>query len=472
MPKLATSLRVERGTLIAGTYRLGETLGEGGMGIVFCARDEQLERDVAIKLIRPELLTNDLRERFLVEARAMARVSHPNVLPIYSFGAHEGAPFFVTQIVRGDTVEGWLRDRARGVAPDLEVALRILEETCRGVAAIHAANTVHRDLKPSNLLLDTEFGVRVADMGVAALRSEDAEPGKANLGIVGTPEYMAPETVLQEVVPPELAHRADVYALGCLAFTLLTGRPPFPGGPMMKQMMAHVTEPIPRLSARRPDIVPELDELVMSALAKDSAARLPSAAAFLRGLSAIRTKTGMPVRILVADDEDDFRELLRDVLLLEFPDAIVELVADGRAAIEAFDAHQPSVALVDLHMPRLGGSELIEVLRNRTGAQNVPIVVLTGSGGPGEWKRLSTLGADGFLVKPVNGKDVAMLMRRLLVERARQTPLPEPNDSTASLDAASADGAGPTVDVELPIKQWAVSGACVPAQRASLEDFE
>ena len=104
----------------------------------------------------------------------------------------------------------------------------------------------------------------------------------------------------------------------------------------------------------------------------------------------------------------------------------MELVADGRAAIEAFDVHPPSVALVDLHMPGLGGSELIEVLRSRPGAQNVPIVVLTGSGGPSEWRRLSKLGADGFLVKPVNGTDVAMLMRRVLVERARQTPLPEP----------------------------------------------
>jgi eukaryotic-like serine/threonine-protein kinase len=424
MSKCASSLSVQRGTLIAGTYRLAETLGEGGMGIVFRARDEQLERDVAVKLIRPELLTDDLRERFLVEARAMARVSHPNVLPIYSFGAHEGAPYFVTQIVRGDTVEGWLRARPPGIAPDLVVALRILEETCRGVAAIHAADTVHRDLKPSNLLLDPEFGVRVADMGVATLRKVDIEIGKSGLGLVGTPEYMAPEAVAQDAVPPELAHRGDVYALGCIAFTLLTGRPPFSGGSSLKQMMSHLTTPIPRLSSLRSDIAPELEELVASALAKDLHERLPSAEAFLRGLAAIRAKTRLPVRILVADDEDDFRELLLEVLIEEFPDAIVELVADGQTAIEAFDAHQPSVALVDLHMPGLGGSELVEVLRSRPDAQNVPIVVLTGSGGPAEWKRLSTLGADGFLVKPVHGKDVAMLMRRLLEERARQTPLP------------------------------------------------
>ena len=296
MSTRASSLCVQRGTLIAGTYRLAETLGEGGMGIVFRARDEQLERDVAVKLIRPELLTNDLRERFLVEARAMARVSHPNVLPIYSFGAHEGAPYFVTQIVRGDTVEGWLCGRPPGVAPDLEVALRILEETCRGVAAIHAADTVHRDLKPSNLLLDSEFGVRVADMGVATLRSVDIPLGKNCFGIVGTPEYMAPETVVQEVIPAELAHRADVYALGCIAFTLLTGRPPFPGGSTVKQMMAHVTEPIPAIRSLRPDVAPELEELLMSALAKDLHERLQSADAFLRGLAAIRAKTRLPVR--------------------------------------------------------------------------------------------------------------------------------------------------------------------------------
>jgi serine/threonine protein kinase len=413
----------ERGAILGGTYRVVEPLGSGGMGIVLRAYDEQLERDVAIKVMRPELLDNRLRERFLAEARAMARVCHPNVLPIYAFGEHEGAPYFVTQIVNGQTVETWLDQRPKGIAPDLELAFKILEETCRGVSAIHAADTVHRDLKPSNLLLDESFSVRIADMGVATLLF--TESGIDRPEIVGTPECMAPEVVLQAHVAPELAHRADVYALGCLAFQLFTGAPPFPGRTAIAKMLAHVSHPLPKPSARRPDLSSELDDLVLGALVKDPLARTPSADAFLRCLVAARAQTRDPVRILVADDDDDFREIFGLTLKNEFPDTIVECVSDGEAAIEAFDQRRHSVAIVDLNMPRIGGTELTEILRARRTAQNVPIVVLTGSGGPAEWRRLSALGADGFLVKPANVKDVATLLRRVLAERARNTPLPE-----------------------------------------------
>ena len=412
----------ESGTIINGTYRVIERLGRGGMGVVLRAHDEQLDRDVAIKVIRPELLSDALRERFLAEARAMARVCHPNVLPIYALGEHEGAPYFVTQVMWGETVETWIRRRPAGMAPDLERAFEILEGTCRGVAAIHAADTVHRDLKPSNLLLDEDGTVRVADMGVAALLW--SEKGVDQEELVGTPEYMAPEAVLQLSVRPELAHRVDVYALGCLAFELFTGTTPFSARSAMARMLAHVNDPPPRPSARRPELAPELDDVVLAALAKDPAERTSSVDAFLRGLVAAHKKTRDPVRILVADDDDDFRELFGDTLRGEFPDALVECVADGQAAVESFDRRRHSVVIVDLHMPGVGGSELTELLRGRSSARSVPIVVLTGSGGSAEWKRLSKLGADGFLVKPVNVKDVATVLRRALAERAHDTPLP------------------------------------------------
>ncbi|MGO9712708.1 MAG: protein kinase domain-containing protein, partial [Polyangiaceae bacterium] len=410
----------EQGTVIGGSYRVVGALGRGGMGVVLRARDERLERDVAIKLIRPELLNEELRERFLHEARAMARVSHPNVLPIYAFGEHEGAPYFVTQLVHGKTVDDWLERRPPGMAPDLESALEILEQTCRGVAAIHAAETVHRDLKPSNLLLEGEDDVRVADMGVAALVWGEAGADRYN--IVGTPEYMAPEIVLQDTVP-ELAHRADVYALGCLAFELLTGATPFPGKTALARMTAHVNDPAPPPSARRRDLSPELDDVVLSALVKDPRCRTPSADALRRGLIAARAKTRDPVRILLADDDDDFRETFASTLRHEFPDTLVDCVADGQAALEAFDTGHHSVAIVDLRMPRMGGMALTELLRARRAARSVPIVVLTGMGGPAEWKHLSELGADGFLVKPVNVKDVATVLRRVLAERRRNVLL-------------------------------------------------
>jgi serine/threonine-protein kinase len=425
----------EAGTTIGGTYRVVDLIGRGGMGVVLRAHDGLLERDVAIKVIRPDLLDDHLRERFLTEARAMARVCHPNVLPIYAFGEHEGAPYFVTQIARGQTVEAWLRARDPRVAPDLDVAFSILEDTCRGVAAIHAARTVHRDIKPSNLLLDPDFGVCVADMGVAALvRGESRDAWR---DIVGTPEYLAPECALQVEIALELAHRADVYSLGCLAFELLTGSTPFAGKrTALACMVAHASELPPRPSSRRPDLSPELDAAILAALVKDPLERTPSAVALWRALDAARSSTREPVRILVAEDDDDLRDALAASLHLEFPDASVETVSDGREALEAFARRAPSVALLDLNMPKIDGIQLTELLRRSDGGCDVPIVVMTGSGGSREWRHLSELGADGFLVKPVHQKDVTTLLRRVLADRARGAPLAElPMEPSADEDA-------------------------------------
>ena len=405
------------GTLIGGVYRVTGTLGRGGMGVVLRARDEQLERDVAIKLIRPELLTDDLRARFLSEARAMARVAHPNVLPIFAFGEHEGAPYLVTKIVVGQTVEEWIRKRPAGTATDLERALDILEGTCRGVAAIHAAETVHRDLKPSNLLLDEEGVVYVADMGVSVLR--DMLPERRSGEMVGTPHYMAPELVLEEGVVPDLLHRTDVYALGCLAYELVTGSPPFAGKTMVACMLAHIHEMPPLPSTRRPNLPMGVDAAIMSALSKNPRERMPTVDAFRRAIAAARGKTPGPVRILFAEDDEDFRALFVQELKRDFPDAVVESVENGKAAVESFEACTPSVVILDLAMPEMDGLRVIERIRARGPESDVPIIVLTGSGGAREWKQLSELGANGFLVKPINVRDVAPLVNRVLADRAR-----------------------------------------------------
>jgi len=409
------------GTIIDGVYRVLGPLGHGGMGVVMLAHDEVLDRDVAIKLIRRELVgERGLRERFLVEARAMARVQHPNVLPIYAFGEFDDSPYFVVQLVRGTTVEGWLSARPAGTAPDLDAALDILEQTCLGVEALHAAETVHRDLKPSNILLDEDLTVRIADMGVAdILRRTGAEGSK---DIVGTPEYMAPETALQADVPPELAARSDVYSLGCLAFELLTGGSLFNAKGHLARMMAHVLEVPSRVSERRPELGDAFDEVVAGALKKDPSERTPSAEAFRRALVAARAGRKEPVSILVADDDEDFRGLLTLALSREFPGARIECVGDGSAALAAFDRRRPSLAIIDLQMPNLDGIQLTGLLRARDGTDAVPIVVISGSGGPAEWKRLSAMGADGFLLKPVNVKDVITLARRALAERTSNPP--------------------------------------------------
>ncbi|HWO09507.1 MAG TPA: serine/threonine-protein kinase, partial [Polyangiaceae bacterium] len=201
------------GTLIGGSYRLMGEVGRGAMGVVLLALDEHLQRRVAIKFIRSDVVEPGFYARFTQEARAMARVSHPNVLCIYAFGEHEGTPYFVTELVEGVTLEAWLQ--ARPSPPELESALRILDDVCRAIAAIHAAGTVHRDIKPSNILVDAELRTRVADFGVSTRYA--GSMSSATSEMAGTPAYMAPEVAMWEGQPGAPCPLSDIYSLGCIA---------------------------------------------------------------------------------------------------------------------------------------------------------------------------------------------------------------------------------------------------------------
>lgn len=412
----APSADLTAGTLIGNVYRLLGPLGRGAMGVIHLARDESLDRRVAIKFIHPALLDAKLRTQFAAEARAMARVSHPNVLQIHAFGEHHNAPYFVMEFVEGQTVAQWLKNA--GSPPDLDVALSILDGICQGVAAIHAADTIHYDLKPSNILLDANLCPRVADLGVAAIcrRGQRSRPP-----IVGTPQYMAPEVVFQKELEMPLRTRADVYSLGCVAYELLTSRPPFDPA-KGRILLQHVTAPAPPPSSRRRGLPKSLDDVILRALAKDPSDRTPTAQAFRRELRAARTGDREPVRILVAEDHDDFREALGIALTGEFPDAELELFADGQSALEAFDNKRPSVAILDLRLPGLDGMQLTSLFRARDPGATIPIIILTASGGPEEWRRLSDMGANRFLVKPVVLDDVVTLVRRSLHERVGSRP--------------------------------------------------
>jgi serine/threonine-protein kinase len=419
----------EPGTLVGGCYRILDRLGAGAMGIVLLAHDQTLDRRVAIKWTRSHFLSAGFRESFVSEARAMARVSHPNVVQIHSYGEHEGTPYFVMECVDGPTLEQWLDrnkracdvrrpDRREGADAntDVDLAVRILDEVCDGVSAIHGANTVHRDIKPSNILLDERLRPRVADLGLSVLSQQD-EPAERQMA--GTPAYMAPEIAFGKRSHPELRVRADVYSVGCVAYELLTGRLPFDGAGLLIQ---HAMRPVVPPSRVREALGPQFDELIVRALAKDPAERTPSVDALRRELLAAHQGEREPVRILVAEDDDDFRGALGLYLAHFFPGAEIECVRSGLEAVQAVDRKVPSVALLDLRMPGMDGIELTERLRARSSSADMPIIVVTASGGSDEWRRLAALGADRFLVKPVVLDDLVALVRRVLRERARQRP--------------------------------------------------
>jgi eukaryotic-like serine/threonine-protein kinase len=403
------------GDWIGDTYCIERELGGGAMGIVLSAMDRVLARRVAIKLIRGNLLTEGFRRRFMSEARAMALVSHPNVLTIHAFGEHHGQPFMVMELIEGQTLDTWIASQKP--VPDLDLALRILNQVCLGVSAIHAAGTLHRDLKPSNILLDRQLRARVSDLGLAI----QLRDGASKKEVVGTPGYIAPE-IHFDTVPGGASPQSDLYSLACVTYELLTGKPPFVAEQTSQLAVLHATAAVPPPSSVRPDLPHAFDEVLLRALAKDPRDRTQSVELFRRSLIEARNDSLEPVRIVVAEDDTDFREVLELVLHSEFPGADIECVADGRSAVVAFDRKPASVLVIDLQMPEMDGIAVTALLRARPGAQYVPIIVLTASGGSREWQLLSSLGADRFLVKPVNLDDLVATIRRAIRQRSSKPP--------------------------------------------------
>jgi serine/threonine protein kinase len=413
-------LGLVRGTVVADTYRIEGALGAGGMGLVTLAHDMKLDRNVAIKFIRPELFRHaKLRDALMHEARAMARVSHPNVLTVHALGEHENIPYFVMEYVDGPSVEQWLADATANGPPDLDGAAHIFDQVCQGVEAIHAAQTVHRDLKPSNILIDAQMRVYVSDLGVARILEEHTRGG-ASCYVVGSAAYMAPEAALGDDTDAELFKRRDVYALGCIAYELFTGRPPFDGPTDIALMSKHLLEPAPPATKLRPDLPAAYDAVLTKAIDKDPLRRWPTADALRRAIEQVHASEAEPTRILIADDDPDWRELLHAQLASRFPAATIESVGNGEEAIEAFDRQPFSAIVVDLEMPEADGMVVTKEIRKRAESARVPIVVLTAAGGPGEWRHLAQIGADGFLVKPVDPDDVAALVRRTVNARRRR----------------------------------------------------
>jgi len=275
--------RIEQGRRIGSHYRVVAPLGAGTGGQVLLARDEMLQRDVAIKILQPDMpVTNRARSRFLTEARAMARVHHQNVLAVYGVGQHEELPYMVTEYVDGCNLEVWLETRPN---PSFREAFHILRQICLGVAAIHRAATVHRDLKPSNILISAGFRVVVADLGLA--RFLDTSGGdQVAMGVVGTPTHMSPETIVGSI-EPGLAEASDVYSLGVMAFQILTGELPFSNENAPRLMIRHLTQQPPKPSSVRPELSTYFDEVILTALDKSPSKRR-TVAGFLEGLEEAR----------------------------------------------------------------------------------------------------------------------------------------------------------------------------------------
>jgi serine/threonine protein kinase/tetratricopeptide (TPR) repeat protein len=314
-------------------YRIARTLGKGGMGVVYEARDERLDRLVALKAMSSVAPDDSARRRFWREARAAASVNHPNVCQIYEIGEDRGELFIAMELLEGEALSERLRQGPMSVAETLPIGLGVLA----ALGALHARGVVHRDLKPSNVFL-TPHGVKLLDFGLARpevgpLHSAATELTGAGL-VMGTPRYMAPEQVMGE----EVDARADLFAVGAMLFEMLAGRPAFVGQTVMAVLHATLHEQPPALSGS-PGVA-AIDRVIRRALAKKPSDRPDSAGVMAGELGALRGVEGderyavaraltrvvvLPFRVLRPDPETDF-------LAFSLPDAITTSLS-GRGSI-------------------------------------------------------------------------------------------------------------------------------------------
>ncbi len=251
-----------------GRYEVMALLGRGGMAEVYRARDPNLGREVAIKLILPALAEEEnFDRRFATEARAVARLAHPNIVQVYDFGTSEGGPYMVMEFVPGGT----LKERIKAAAAPLpfEVVARVVREIGRALDDAHGKGIIHRDVKPANIMFRADGGPVLADFGIA--RVTNATQLTATSALTGTPAYMAPEQINGQPAP-----QSDLYSLAVALFEMLTGRLPFTASTATEMAIKHLQVDAPSPLSIRPDLPAPIEALMRIALAKDPAKRFPS----------------------------------------------------------------------------------------------------------------------------------------------------------------------------------------------------
>ena len=310
---------------LEGRYAIEREIGEGAMAVVYLADDLKHERNVAIKVLKPELAAAVGAERFLAEIKVTANLQHPNILPLYDSGEADKFLYYVMPYIEGATLRDKL-DREKQLA--VEETVEIAKSVAGALSFAHARNVIHRDIKPENILLQSGQAL-IADFGIAlALKAVGGDRLTATGLSVGTPTYMSPE---QAGGDTQLDGRSDLYSLACVLYEMLVGEPPFTGPTAQAVVARHMIDPVPPANTVRPDIPSGVVRALGKALGKTPSDRFASAAAFAEALTeettervaAIEAVAVLPLRSMSADPDDEF-----------FADGITEEIINALAHLE------------------------------------------------------------------------------------------------------------------------------------------
>ena len=429
-PSAKAPLALRPGCLVDGRYEVRGVLGSGSMGAVYLAHDSGLDRAVALKVVH-NVTDPALMGAFMREARSLACVRSPHVVQVYAFGQHHGLPFFAMELVEGPTLAQLVEEQAaRGQTLPLARSLELLEKLASGLATVHAAGLIHRDVKPANVVIAADGRPVLVDFGLAATK-------QATKTAAGTPAYVAPEQASGRSV----TSRSDVYALGCTAFEMLTGKLPFPGASIEQILARHASDPRPAVSGNVPALW-VFDAPVARAMAPDPADRFPSCTNFAQAMRAASDTHGRSTppesgpraeRSSRPREEIDILAAVEDAKLFDTVKGAVRvaffgrrtklgLATSARELLERAAAAPPRLLVVDLDGPALGGLEALSALRRLPGGGATVVLGLCAPGALRAQRFVVALaGVTDLLPKPV---DLATLVERLgvLGERANITP--------------------------------------------------
>ncbi len=399
------------GELIENTYKILYVLGSGSMGVVYLAEDVSLKRKVAIKVLARAFQKEDsVAKKFHSEAVAMAKVRHPNVVQIFSFGEHSGHSYFVMEYIKGASLDELVETyNKKDDLIDLSEAVGLLTQACRGVSAIHKQGIVHRDLKPANILLDEEYRVSVVDFGlVKTIESVDGR----SLELDGTPMYLAPERIRSTQLGKNQAHLCDIYSLGCIFYEVLTGSPPYESESVLTVLDCHLVEEPPNPLLARPELPTTVQWVINKAMAKDPAKRFQSCIELETALNDARTGRISVSRgprstleactillFLVIDPDEDTRKYFVSILKRRYPNARIQEASEGEEGLGLALNLKPALIICHADTPNKNALEICARLGSEP-ADSRPIILVTDKKPDPLTKRLyREIGAEDMIIR-------------------------------------------------------------------------